>query len=75
MIMDSTIIVALLSLLGTLIGSLGGIIASNKLVIYRIQELEKKVNKHNEVIERVYKLEEHEAIMDAELKSIRDKRN
>lgn len=75
MIMDSTIIVALLSLLGTLIGSLGGIIASNKLVIYRIQELEKKVNKHNEVIERVYKLEEHEAIMDAELKSIRDKRD
>ena len=73
--MDSTIIVALLSLLGTLIGSLGGIIASNKLVIYRIQENEKKVNKHNEVIERVYKLEEHEAIMDAELKSIRDKRN
>lgn len=73
--MDSTIIVALLSLIGTLIGSLGGIIASNKLVIYRIQELEKKVNKHNEVIERVYKLEEHEAIMDAELKSIRDKRN
>ena len=73
--MDSTIIVALLSLLGTLIGSLGGIIASNKLVIYRIQELEKKVNKHNEVIERVYKLDEHEAIMDAELKSIRDKRN
>jgi hypothetical protein len=73
--MDSTIIVALLSLLGTLIGSLGGIIASNKLVIYRIQELEKKVNKHNEVIERVYKLEEHEAVMDAELKSIRDKRD
>lgn len=71
--MDSTIIVALLSLLGTLIGSLGGIIASNKLVIYRIQELEKKVSKHNEVIERVYKLEEHEAVMDAELKSIRDK--
>lgn len=73
--MDSTIIVALLSLLGTLIGSLGGIIASNKIVIYRIQELEKKVNKHNEVIERVYKLEEHEAVMDAELKSIRDKRD
>lgn len=73
--MDSTIIVALLSLLGTLIGSLGGIIASNKLMIYRIQELEKKVNKHNEVIERVYKLEEHETVMDAELKSIRDKRD
>lgn len=69
--MDSTIIVAILSLLGTLIGSLGGIIASNKLVVYRIQELEKKVNKHNEVIERVYKLEKHEAVIDAELESLK----
>lgn len=70
--MDSTIIVALLSLLGTLIGSLGGIIASNKLVIYRIQELEKKVNKHNEVIERVYKLEKHEAVVDEEIKTLKN---
>lgn len=65
--MDNSIMVAILSLLGTLIGSLGGIIASNKLVIYRIQELEKKVEKHNSVIDRVYKLEQHEAVIDEEL--------
>ena len=62
--MDSTIIVAIMSLVGTLIGSLGGIVASNKLVIYRIHELEKKVEKHNSVIDRVYKLENHEAVAD-----------
>jgi hypothetical protein len=70
--MNSTIIVAILSLLGTLIGSLGGIIASNKLVIYRIQELEKKVEKHNSVIDRVYKLENHEAVIDEEIEHLKE---
>lgn len=70
--MDSTIIVAIMSLLGTLIGSLGGIIASNKLVIYRIQELEKKVEKHNSLIDRVYKLENHEAVIDEEIEHLKE---
>lgn len=70
--MDSTIIVAIMSLLGTLIGSLGGIVASNKLVIYRIQELEKKVEKHNSVIDRVYKLENHEAVVDEEIEYLKE---
>ena len=70
--MDSTIIVAIMSLLGTLIGSLGGIVASNKLVIYRIQELEKKVEKHNSVIDRVYKLENHEAVIDEEIEHLKE---
>lgn len=70
--MNSTIIVAILSLLGTLIGSLGGIVASNKLVIYRIQELEKKVEKHNSVIDRVYKLENHEAVIDEEIEHLKE---
>lgn len=70
--MDSTIIVAIMSLLGTLIGSLGGIVASNKLVIYRIQELEKKVEKHNSVIDRVYKLENHEAVVDEEIEHLKE---
>lgn len=72
MTMDSTIIVAIMSLLGTLIGSLGGIVASNKLVIYRIQELEKKVEKHNSVIDRVYKLENHEAVVDEEIEHLKE---
>lgn len=70
--MTETVIVAILSLLGTLIGSLGGIIASNKLVVYRIQELEKKVEKHNSVIDRVYKLEKNEAIIEEELDHLKD---
>ena len=66
--MQETVIVAMLSLLGTLVGSFGGIVTANKLVNYRLQELEKKVEKHNQVIERVYELERHEAVVDEEIK-------
>lgn len=62
------IIIAVCSLLGTCAGSLGGIMAANKLTNYRIQQLEKKVEKHNQVIERVYKLEKHEAVIEEEIK-------
>ena len=55
--MDSTIIVAIISFAGTLLGTIGGILASSKLTNYRLQELEEKVKKHNSVIERTYKLE------------------
>ena len=66
--MTETIIVALLSLFGTLGGSLAGILTANKLTNYRIQQLEEKVEKHNKVIERVYNLEKHEAVIDEEIK-------
>lgn len=39
------------------VGSLAGVLASNKLMQYRIQQLESKVNKHNSIVERTYKLE------------------
>lgn len=55
--MTETIISAVLSLAGTLIGTLGGIIVSAKLMTYRIEQLEKKVEKHNCVVERTYKIE------------------
>lgn len=56
-ILDSTIVVGILSVIGTLVGSFGGIIASNKLTNYRIEQLEKKVDKHNTIIERTYIVE------------------
>lgn len=65
--MSEVIIVAILSLIGTLLGSLAGIMTANKLVVYRIDQLEKKVEKHNNVIERVYKLEKDEAVMQEEI--------
>ena len=66
--MTETIIVAVISMLGTLIGSFSGIVTANKLMNYRIEQLEKKVDKHNQVIERVYELEKHEEVVDEKIK-------
>lgn len=51
--MNETIIIAILSLCGTLFGSLAGILTANKLTNFRIEALEKKVEKHNNLMERV----------------------
>ena len=53
----TTLAVAGMSLLGTLAGTFGGILVSNKLTTYRIEQLEKKVAAQNNVVERTYKLE------------------
>lgn len=66
--MSEAILVAILSLAGTLGGSLFGILAANRLSTYRIEQLEKKVEKHNSVIERVYRLERNEAVVEEEIK-------
>lgn len=66
--MTDTVIIALISLAGTVLGSWGGILTANKLTTYRIDQLEKKVEKHNNVIERVYKLEKNEAVIEEEIK-------
>ena len=55
--MTEAVIVGVLSLIGTLGGTLGGIIAANKMTNYRIEQLEKKVEKHNSVVERTFILE------------------
>ena len=55
--MKTEIIVALISFAGTLIGTLSGIIASGRLTAYRISQLEKKVEKHNNLVERMIKVE------------------
>lgn len=70
--MTETIIVAVLALIGTLGGSMGGILAANKLTNYRIQQLEEKVERHNKVIERVYDLEKHEAVVDEEIEQLKN---
>ena len=55
--MHPEVLVGLLSCFGTVIGTLGGIMATSKLTNYRLQQLEEKVNKHNNLIERMYKIE------------------
>lgn len=61
--MESTIIVAILSLIGTLGGAYFAGRKTTALVIYRLTELEKKVDKHNNVVERMYEVEKKLALM------------
>lgn len=68
--MNTEIAVAVLSFGGTLVGTFAGILAANKLVNYRLEQLERKVDKHNQVIDRVYKLEMADAVEEEEIKVI-----
>ncbi len=70
--MSEAIIVAILGFAGTLLGSLFGVLAAQKLTQYRLSQLEEKVNKHNNLIERTYKLEGR---MDEAEHDIRDLKN
>lgn len=66
--MPETIVVAILSLVGTLAGAYIANRKSTALVVYRLEQLEEKVNKHNNVIERTFKLEEQEALLEERIK-------
>lgn len=59
---------SLITLLGSAIGTFGGIFVNGKLTEYRLRQLEEKQNKHNAVIERTYKLEETVALQEEKLK-------
>ena len=66
--MTPEVIVSVISLFCTLVGTLGGICVSNRISNYRIEQLEKKVEKHNNLIERTYAIEQHNAVVDEEIK-------
>ena len=68
--MTNEVLTAIFSLAGTLVGSLGGILAAGRLTAYRLQQLEEKVNKHNNLIERVYAIEQHDAIVDVRIERL-----
>ena len=65
---DTEIAVALIASGGGVLGAFAGVIASAKLMTYRMGQLEKKVEKHNTVIERTYKLEEIQAVMQEQIR-------
>ena len=60
--MTEAVVVAAMSLLGTLLGSLAGVVTSSKLVNYRLEQLERKVQAHNNLIERTFQLEASQAL-------------
>lgn len=71
--MTEPIIVALLGFAGTLLGSLFGVLAAQKLTQYRLAQLEDKVNKHNNLIERTYVLEGQMAEVQHDIRDIKQK--
>ena len=68
--MSETLAIAVLSLVGTLAGTFGGILTSNHLTGYRIEQLEKKVEKHNNLIDRMYRVEERTELQEQRLDSM-----
>lgn len=68
--MDNTVIVALISLIGTLGGSLGGILVSSKLTNYRLQQLEARVAEHNNFARRMPVVEEQIKVINHRLEDL-----
>ncbi|MEG0901859.1 MAG: hypothetical protein RR367_12245 [Clostridia bacterium] len=68
--MNDATIVGALSLLGTLVGTLGGIVTASKLTNYRIEQLEKKVDKHNTVVERMYVAEKRLEVVGEQIRAV-----
>ena len=68
--MNVDFLTGVVSLIASLVGTFGGIITSTKLTNYQINELKKRVDKHNNVIERTYKLEEHCKYVDERIEKL-----
>lgn len=66
-IMTDTIIIAIISLAGTLAGSYFTQRKTTALVVYRLEQLENKVHAHNNLIDRTYKLEEGQRVQEEKI--------
>ena len=64
------VITAGLAFLGTAVGAYYSNQKTTALVVYRLEQLEAKVNKHNNVIERTYKLEKAEELFEEKMKVV-----
>lgn len=68
--MSEGVLIALIGLCGSGLGSLLGIAVTSRLTQYRLEQLEKKVQAHNNLIERTYRLEEQGAVRSEQIKVI-----
>lgn len=71
--MKETVAVALIGMIGSLAGSLVGVITSSKLTNYRLEQLEKKVAEHNNLISRTYDLEAKDKVFEEKLHIVNNK--
>lgn len=68
--MQSEVLVAIISFAGTSVGSIVAVVTANSLTNYKIEELRKQVEKHNTIIDRVYRLEAEDKVKNEEIKVI-----
>lgn len=68
------ITIALITFFGSAVGTLGGILASSKLVNHRLEQLEKKVEMHNCIVQRTYVLEEKVKVANHRIKNLEDRK-
>lgn len=68
--MTEAVTVALIGFAGAVLGSGLGVITSAKLTNYRLEQLEKQVSLHNNLIERVYLLEKKEALLEQHIEDL-----
>ena len=73
--MNPTIITALIGAAGSLLGALFGVMASSKLTNYRLEQLEQKVDRHNNLIERTYGLETREKVLEQRVSTLEERNN
>lgn len=73
--MSETVLVALLALCGTLVGSAGGILTANRMTNYRIEQLEKRVEKHNSTVERTFALEGRMTAVERDIRGLKGEKN
>jgi uncharacterized protein (DUF697 family) len=68
--MNNEILVAIISFAGTAVGSIVAVVTANSLTNFKIEELKKQVEKHNTIVDRVYKLEASDQVRTEEIKVI-----
>lgn len=71
--MTPEVLNALISAIAVIVSGLISAIVSNKLMAYRIEQLEKKVDKHNSVIDRTYRLEAEVEVIENEIENLKNK--
>lgn len=69
--MEASIVVAVISGICTLAGSFAGLVASSRLTAYRIQQLERRVDQHNHLVERMYQVEDRLNVQEERLRMLK----
>ena len=68
--MSDVVLVAIVGAIGSGLCSILGVLASSKLTQYRLEQLEKKVQAHNNLVERMYKVEKRQGLLEQHVEDL-----